>query len=139
MNSFLFICHDRTRRSACSCLFASYRGLCLIIQGVDPAALEAAFRTARVLDSGPPPLDGLLAIAVDGEVHPNQIHSWKKQLWTMWLERLAERRGGIGAADRDASRQDRPADDRDRSPIRTGDKLLPRRSANEHLTLSPSR
>jgi DDE_Tnp_1-associated len=43
----------------------SYTGLRLIIQGVDPAALEAAFR--QHASSISTPSDGLSAIAVDGK------------------------------------------------------------------------
>ena len=39
----------------------------LIIQGVDPTALEAAFRRRALSISTPPPSDGLTAIAVDGK------------------------------------------------------------------------
>ena len=39
----------------------------MIIQGVDPAALEAAFRRHASSISAPIPSDGLSAIAVDGE------------------------------------------------------------------------
>jgi len=45
----------------------SYTGLRLIIQGVDPTALEAAFRQHALSTSTPPPSDGLTAIAVDGK------------------------------------------------------------------------
>ena len=45
----------------------SYTGLRLIIQGVDPAALEAAFRQHASSISAPIPSDGLSAIAVDGK------------------------------------------------------------------------
>jgi hypothetical protein len=45
----------------------SYTGLRLIIQGVDPAALEAAFRQHASSISAPTPSDGLSAIAVDGK------------------------------------------------------------------------
>jgi hypothetical protein len=42
-------------------------GLRLIIQGVDPAVLEAAFRQHASSISVPTPSDGLSAIAVDGK------------------------------------------------------------------------
>jgi hypothetical protein len=45
----------------------SYTGLRLILQGVDPAALEAAFRQHASSISMPSPSDGLTAIAVDGK------------------------------------------------------------------------
>ncbi len=45
----------------------SYTGLRLIIQGVDPEALEAAFRQHASSISAPTPSDGLSAIAVDGK------------------------------------------------------------------------
>jgi hypothetical protein len=45
----------------------SYTGLRLILQGVDPAALEAAFRQHASSISAPIPSDGLSAIAVDGK------------------------------------------------------------------------
>jgi hypothetical protein len=45
----------------------SYTGLRLIIQGVDPAALEAAFRRHAAAISTPPASDGLVAIAIDGK------------------------------------------------------------------------
>ena len=44
----------------------SYTGLRLILQGVDPAALEAAFRQHASAISAPTPY-GLSAIAVDGK------------------------------------------------------------------------
>jgi hypothetical protein len=45
----------------------SYTGLRLILQGVDPAALEAAFRRHAASMPAPPALEGLTAIAVDGK------------------------------------------------------------------------
>jgi hypothetical protein len=45
----------------------SYTGLRLIIQGVDPTALETAFRQHALSISTPLPSDGLTAIAVDGK------------------------------------------------------------------------
>jgi hypothetical protein len=45
----------------------SYTGLRLIIQGVDPAALEAAFRAHASSVAPNPPSEGLIAIAVDGK------------------------------------------------------------------------
>ncbi len=45
----------------------SYCGLRLILQGVDPTALEVAFRRHASSISTPPPADGLVAIAVDGK------------------------------------------------------------------------
>jgi hypothetical protein len=45
----------------------SYTGLRLIIQGVDPAALEAAFRRHASAISTPPASDELVAIAIDGK------------------------------------------------------------------------
>ena len=45
----------------------SYTGLRLIIQGVDPTALEAAFRQHALSISTPSSSDGLTAIAVDGK------------------------------------------------------------------------
>ena len=45
----------------------SYTGLRLIIQGVDPTALEAAFRLHALSISTPPVAGGLIAIAVDGK------------------------------------------------------------------------
>ena len=45
----------------------SYTGLRLIIQGVNPAALEAAFRQHASSISAPTPSDSLPAIAVDGK------------------------------------------------------------------------
>ena len=45
----------------------SYCGLLLILQGVDPTALEAAFRQHALSISTPPASDGLVAIAVDGK------------------------------------------------------------------------
>ena len=46
----------------------SYTGLRLIIQGVDPTALEAAFRQHACSISSPSvPSAGLVAIAVDGK------------------------------------------------------------------------
>ena len=45
----------------------SYTGLRLILQGVDPTALEAAFRQHASSVSQPPASDGLVAVAVDGK------------------------------------------------------------------------
>ncbi len=45
----------------------SYCGLRLILQGVDPTALEVAFRRHALSISTPPPAHGLEAIAVDGK------------------------------------------------------------------------
>ena len=45
----------------------SYTGLRLIIQGVDPAGLEAAFRRHASAISTPPASDELVAIAIDGK------------------------------------------------------------------------
>ena len=45
----------------------SYTGLRLILRGVDPAALEAAFRLHAATIKQPPATDGLTAIAVDGK------------------------------------------------------------------------
>ena len=45
----------------------SYTGLRLILQGVDPAALEAAFRLHASSMEAPPSSGGLVAIAVDGK------------------------------------------------------------------------
>jgi DDE_Tnp_1-associated len=45
----------------------SYTGLRLILQGVDPTALEAAFRLHASSMEAPPSSGGLVAIAVDGK------------------------------------------------------------------------
>jgi hypothetical protein len=45
----------------------SYAGLRLILQGVDPTALEAAFRLYASSMEAPPSSGGLVAIAVDGK------------------------------------------------------------------------
>jgi hypothetical protein len=45
----------------------SYTGLRLILRGVDPAALETAFRAHATGFPAPPSPDGLTAIAVDGK------------------------------------------------------------------------
>ncbi len=45
----------------------SYTGLRLILHGVDPAALEAAFRLHAATIEPPPSPDALTAIAVDGK------------------------------------------------------------------------
>jgi DDE_Tnp_1-associated len=45
----------------------SYSGLRLILQGVDPTALEAAFRRHASSMEAPPSSEGLVAIAVDGK------------------------------------------------------------------------
>jgi hypothetical protein len=45
----------------------SYTGLRLILQGVDPTALEAAFRRHASAISTPPSSEGLVAVAVDGK------------------------------------------------------------------------
>ena len=46
----------------------SYTGLRDILQGVDPKALEAAFRAhASAIASTAPPREGLVAVAVDGK------------------------------------------------------------------------
>jgi hypothetical protein len=44
----------------------SYTGLRLILQGVDPTALEAAFRQ-HASSISPPAADGLVAVAIDGK------------------------------------------------------------------------
>ena len=45
----------------------SYTGLRLILQGVDPTALEAAFRQHASSISPPPASSGLVAVAIDGK------------------------------------------------------------------------
>ncbi len=45
----------------------SYTGLRLILRGVNPAALETAFRRHASTIAKPPATDGLTAIAVDGK------------------------------------------------------------------------
>ena len=45
----------------------SYIGLRLILRGVDPAALETAFRRHASAIAAPPATEGLTAIAVDGK------------------------------------------------------------------------
>ena len=45
----------------------SYTGLRLILQGVDPVALEAAFRLHASSMEAPPPSEGLVPIAVDSK------------------------------------------------------------------------
>jgi hypothetical protein len=45
----------------------SYTGLRLILQGVDSAALESAFRQHASSISTPPASDGLVAVAIDGK------------------------------------------------------------------------
>ena len=45
----------------------SYTGLRLILRGVDPAALETAFRRHASAIAAPPATEGLTAIAVDGK------------------------------------------------------------------------
>lgn len=45
----------------------SYTGLRLIIRGIDPTALETAFRQHASSISAPPETEGLVAIAVDGK------------------------------------------------------------------------
>ncbi len=45
----------------------SYTGLRLILRGVDPAALETAFRRHAATVAKPPTTDGLTAVAVDGK------------------------------------------------------------------------
>ena len=45
----------------------SYTGLRLILQGVDPTALEAAFRQHASSISTPPASEGLVAVAIDGK------------------------------------------------------------------------
>ena len=55
-----------------------YTGLRLIIQGVDPAALEAAFRVHAASTSPPPPASqGLTAIAVDGKTLRGSFDAFK--------------------------------------------------------------
>src|SRR5271170_7571117 len=65
-HSHSFATPERSVRLAAA-LFALLYGLRLIIQGVDPAALEAAFRQHASSISAPIPSDGLSAIAVDGK------------------------------------------------------------------------
>jgi len=45
----------------------SYTGLRLILRGVDPEALETAFRRHASTLAAPPAIEGLTAIAVDGK------------------------------------------------------------------------
>ena len=45
----------------------SYTGLRLILRGVDPAALESAFRRHAATVAAPAATEGLTAIAVDGK------------------------------------------------------------------------
>jgi DDE_Tnp_1-associated len=45
----------------------SYTGLRLILQGIDPASLEEAFRRHAASIETPPSPEGLVAIAVDGK------------------------------------------------------------------------
>ena len=45
----------------------SYSGLRLILRGVDPTALEAAFRLHASMIGGPLSREGLVAIAIDGK------------------------------------------------------------------------
>ena len=52
----------------------SYKGLRLIVQGVDPGAFGAAFRTAHVLDFGAAPFGRFVG---DGKVHPKSDFGWQ--------------------------------------------------------------
>ena len=68
----------------------SYTGLRLILQGVDPAALEAAFRQHASSISAPIPSDGLSAIAVDGKTLRGCFFSDRKAAHMMSALRQAD-------------------------------------------------
>jgi DDE_Tnp_1-associated len=68
----------------------SYTGLRLIIQGVDPTALEAAFRQHALSISTPPPSDGLTAIAVDGKTLRGSFDAFSDRKATHMMSALRQ-------------------------------------------------
>jgi len=87
----------------------SYTGLRLILRGIDPAALETAFRRHASTIAKPPATDGLTAIAVDGKtlrgsfdafgdrkaahMMPHSAsHSWKRTGWNNGCDAAQSRR-----------------------------------------------
>src|SRR5271167_2285550 len=68
----------------------SYTGLRLIIQGVDPAALEAAFRQHALSISTPLPSDGLTAIAVDGKTLRGSFDAFSDRKATHMMSALRQ-------------------------------------------------
>src|SRR5208337_2669392 len=68
----------------------SYTGLRLIIRGVDPTALEAAFRQHALSISTPPPSDGLTAIAVDGKTLRGSFDAFSDRKATHMMSALRQ-------------------------------------------------
>jgi hypothetical protein len=68
----------------------SYTGLRLIIQGVDPAALEAAFRQHALSISTPLPWDGLTAIADDGKTLRGSFDAFSDRKATHMMSALRQ-------------------------------------------------
>jgi hypothetical protein len=68
----------------------SYTGLRLIIQGVDPTALEAAFRQHALSISTPLPSDGLTAIAVDGKTLRGSFDAFSDRKATHMMSALRQ-------------------------------------------------
>ncbi len=68
----------------------SYTGLRLIIQGVDPTALEAAFRQHALSISTPPPSIGLTAIAIDGKTLRGSFDAFSDRKATHMMSALRQ-------------------------------------------------
>ena len=66
-------------RRGCLPCSPSDTGLRLIIQGVDPAALEAALRRHASAISTPPASDELVAIAIDGKRLRSSFDAFSEQ------------------------------------------------------------
>ena len=68
----------------------SYTGLRAILQGVDPTALEAAFRQHASSMEAPPSSDGMTAIAVDGKTLRGSFDAFSDRKATHMLSALRQ-------------------------------------------------
>ena len=68
----------------------SYCGLRLILQGVDPTALEVAFRRHALSISAPPPEHGFVAIAVDGKTLRGSFDAFSDRKATHMMSALRQ-------------------------------------------------